>query len=356
VDINYSSIHDGSGYELYNYSGNDTIKADSCWWGLDDECDSYGLVYITNVQDDTPNWDGDTRTRGVGKAAGNRKTGDDEKRIEELKRIITSNHPYSPEAEDALRELYGILRRDYKADQYGEKDYFYGFLEEIYTDYAKETIGQIALQMMIIWKSLAGETEEAIALSVEGLEILKDTDRMLVLENLTMLYLQMDDLENARKCLEECKEKYSDDKAGIEFLEEELADVEWQINDGIRVPKGSGGYPGMQSEEGTDQDDPGSLDILRNFPNPGNPSTTIRYVLTCESRVTLAVYNVLGEKIRTLESVSKPQGIHETIWDGTDESGRPVSTGIYICRIQTVPVSVAEGKPFSASRKMLMLK
>jgi len=131
---------------------------------------------------------------------------------------------------------------------------------------------------------------------------------MPALENLTMLYLHVDDLENAKKCLDECKEKYFDDKAGIEFLEEEFAAVEWQVNEGIRIPKGPGGYPGMQRGNNDTQDIPNSLEILQNYPNPGNPSTTIRYSIPESGHVTVKIVNIRGQEIRRLVDGNRKAG------------------------------------------------
>ena len=79
---------------------------------------------------------------------------------------------------------------------------------------------------------------------------------------------------------------------------------------------------------------PYSYNLLPNFPNPFNPETSITYVLPEETQVTMIIYNSAGEKITTLVHGRQDRGYHSVTWNGRDASGRPVSGGIYFCRIQ----------------------
>lgn len=76
--------------------------------------------------------------------------------------------------------------------------------------------------------------------------------------------------------------------------------------------------------------------FLHNYPNPLNPQTTIQYGLPKDDRVSLRVYNLLGQEVRALVNERKDAGIHTIIWDGRDESGRKVSSGSYFLRLETV--------------------
>ncbi len=80
---------------------------------------------------------------------------------------------------------------------------------------------------------------------------------------------------------------------------------------------------------------PRSLGLSQNFPNPFNPSTTIRYSLAAESWVTLAVYDLRGKMIRRLVEENQSPGQHSVHWDGRDDAGRQVSSGIYLYRLST---------------------
>jgi hypothetical protein len=88
---------------------------------------------------------------------------------------------------------------------------------------------------------------------------------------------------------------------------------------------------------------------LENYPNPFNPSTTIRYALPAPAKVTLAVYDVSGRLVRTIvRDVARPAGVFEAMWDGTDSSGQPVASGVYFYRLQAGPESL--------TRKAVLLK
>ena len=94
---------------------------------------------------------------------------------------------------------------------------------------------------------------------------------------------------------------------------------------------------------------PSEFALEQNYPNPFNPSTTIKFDLKGTSSVSLRVYNMLGQEVRTLlASEQKGPGSYRIEWDGRDNNGANVSTGVYIYRI------VTDG--FTASRKMLLLK
>jgi hypothetical protein len=94
----------------------------------------------------------------------------------------------------------------------------------------------------------------------------------------------------------------------------------------------------------------GPLDFVLypNYPNPFNPQTTIRYSLPARSEVRLEIFNIIGQRIRTLVDASKNTGYYKEIWDGRDDAGIEVPTGIYVIRLQA-------GK-FSDAGKMLLLK
>ena len=107
------------------------------------------------------------------------------------------------------------------------------------------------------------------------------------------------------------------------------------------------GRPDALAEEAT-QEIPESF-VLENFPNPFNPQTTIRYGLTSQERVTVAIYNVLGEYVATLvENEEKSAGYHTVAWDGRNQAGHPVASGVYIYTFQT--------EHRRTSQKMVLMK
>jgi len=105
----------------------------------------------------------------------------------------------------------------------------------------------------------------------------------------------------------------------------------------------------------TDSDEseiPGSAtDIIagfRNYPNPFNPQTSIYFQLRSPSNITLDIYNMRGQKITELLSGVIDAGEHSVIWDGTDSTGKPVTSGIYFYKLATDSCSKKD--------KMLLLK
>ena len=97
---------------------------------------------------------------------------------------------------------------------------------------------------------------------------------------------------------------------------------------------------------------PGAFFLGQNYPNPFNPTTTIHYAHTNEGRipnhVTLKLYNVLGQEVRTLVNEDKEPGSFAVSWDGRDNSGRQVGSGIYFYRLQA--------GDFLRTKKMILLR
>ena len=103
----------------------------------------------------------------------------------------------------------------------------------------------------------------------------------------------------------------------------------------------------------TDVDDmggtlPDAFSLEQNYPNPFNPTTTIEFNLPKTSIVSLTVFNILGQKVNELVSSTLSAGNKRIEWDGTDDSGRTMESGVYFYKI-----TAAE---FSMTRKMMLLK
>ncbi len=93
---------------------------------------------------------------------------------------------------------------------------------------------------------------------------------------------------------------------------------------------------------------PAEFILGRNFPNPFNPSTELRYSISEPGNVTLAVYNVLGQRVRVLREGRCPAGTHTAEWDGMDDRGLEAGSGIY--------VAVLTGGGRKASLKMVKVE
>lgn len=78
---------------------------------------------------------------------------------------------------------------------------------------------------------------------------------------------------------------------------------------------------------------PRQMHLNQNYPNPFNPTTIISYDLPTVSDVALTVYDITGREVRTLQKHEQPAGHYEIQWNGVDNSGNPVSTGLYFARL-----------------------
>ena len=88
--------------------------------------------------------------------------------------------------------------------------------------------------------------------------------------------------------------------------------------------------------------------LWQNFPNPFNSKTLFQFELSTSSQVDLTIYNIRGEKVKTLLDARKQAGTYMVEWDATNQSGMPVSSGIYLYQLRT--------EDFSESRRLLYLK
>jgi len=101
-------------------------------------------------------------------------------------------------------------------------------------------------------------------------------------------------------------------------------------------------------EEKIISEGPESFQLFQNYPNPFNPTTTIKYDLPKPAKVVLKIYNILGQEVRTLVDARETAGYKSVVWDGRNNAGASVASGVYFYRI------AAEN--FSKVRKMLIIR
>lgn len=101
---------------------------------------------------------------------------------------------------------------------------------------------------------------------------------------------------------------------------------------------------------GIDPEDrlPQTFALEQNYPNPFNPATYIKYQLPKESKVVINIYNILGQQVRKLVDARQVAGVYSIEWDGKNNAGQAVASGLYIYRM--------EAKDFVHQRKMMLLK
>lgn len=101
---------------------------------------------------------------------------------------------------------------------------------------------------------------------------------------------------------------------------------------------------------------PSRFELSQSYPNPFNPSTTISYQVPRRSEVQIEIYNTLGQKVRTLLNARKEPGTYQAIWDGRNDSGVQVGSGVYLYRMAAGDPSTGSGQGFVQTRKMILLK
>ena len=100
---------------------------------------------------------------------------------------------------------------------------------------------------------------------------------------------------------------------------------------------------------------PTNFALHQNFPNPFNPSTSIRFDVPARSDITVTLYSLLGQEVRTLVREERPAGKYTIIWDGKNNKGRNVSSGIYFYRLIGTPAEVKTSS-FVSTKKMLLVR
>lgn len=108
------------------------------------------------------------------------------------------------------------------------------------------------------------------------------------------------------------------------------------------------GTPQVAVSENPDGETPVAFELSQNYPNPFNPATKIEYSLERQGRVKILIYNTLGQLVRSLTDEIEPAGNHSANWDGTDDQGEKVASGVYFYQLKM--------DDFTSSKKMILLK
>ncbi|MCS5622548.1 MAG: T9SS type A sorting domain-containing protein, partial [Candidatus Marinimicrobia bacterium] len=115
-----------------------------------------------------------------------------------------------------------------------------------------------------------------------------------------------------------------------------LDDIYWEGGGTVSVIESEFGYT------------PTRFSLNNNFPNPFNPLTTISYDLPEDGFVNVTIYNVMGKLVKDLVNNQQNAGFKSIQWDATNNTGQPVSAGVYLYRLET-------GR-FTQNKKMVLLK
>jgi hypothetical protein len=127
-----------------------------------------------------------------------------------------------------------------------------------------------------------------------------------------------------------------------------VIETEYSINGGAwqTGPKLTFGITGIQSNQKNPI--PDKFEVSQNYPNPFNPTTAIQFALPQAAKVSIKIYNMLGQEIKTLYSGDRGAGTYTVQWNGDNNFGRSVASGTYIYRVVTGQNVV--------TKKMVLLK
>jgi len=116
---------------------------------------------------------------------------------------------------------------------------------------------------------------------------------------------------------------------------------------GVRIDMGA--YENQNIVTGVDENSiTNATNLYQNFPNPFNPTTTINYSLLANSKVSLNIYNINGQKVKQLVYDQLSAGQHTVVWNGKDENNKSVSSGIYFYKLKS--------NNYEKTKKMILLK
>ena len=108
------------------------------------------------------------------------------------------------------------------------------------------------------------------------------------------------------------------------------------------------------TETGINGNLPLVTELTGNYPNPFNPITNIKFSLKADTKVSLSIYNIRGQKVKTLIADDMQAGYHSVVWNGTDESEKNVSSGVYFSRFDTVDRN--DNGTYTNIKKIILLK
>ncbi len=151
--------------------------------------------------------------------------------------------------------------------------------------------------------------------------------------------------EDARSLTAFCGSGFTDDRIRFHFVSDSVkARSGWYIDDINIYPYEVSTALGREVTSSL----PNGFLLYNNYPNPFNPETTIAYELPISGFVRLDVYNMLGQKIKTLVDQNEVAGVHRIVWNGKNEFGKKMASGIYLYQMQTTN--------YKATKRMLLLR
>ncbi len=249
-----------------------------------------------------------------------------------LFQYVIENYPESEAAKYALVHITKCY------DHLNERSNIIPYLEGVAESYSKQELSAFALALSVSFLEREGDYKLAEERCLQLRASSKDEDMnknlLFVLANIYSYGLN--DNEKAKSYFEEYITKYPKDELA-QISQDMLEMMDFRF-----IPKGD------EPEKMQENNMPAAFALSQNYPNPFNPETKIVYQIPEECNVKLSIYNLQGQVIRELVNESKQPGRYSIQWDGRNNSGLKVVSGVYLYVFKT-------GK-FTETKKMILLR
>lgn len=337
VDKMNNDIIFGNSYSFYNQ---DTVTLEyNCidlWWGTINENEVDASFYPANwmvnyLPIHTVPWVGYDPLAGDGLFSLGliaESEGDYESASEYYRQSIAEN-PEGIEAHWSVNRL--INCHDTEAEYIELQEYFAGLI----SDYPETKLAETAILENTFCERLLGDYQTAIS----NYEVLLNDELTFIdsiYTELDIVYTYLEASSGGNRAANINFSNLERQLNSIEQAKEKETDLWSLLNNQTKDG-------GMYSPEVT------KVELFHNFPNPFNPMTAISFSLPEKSEIELSVYNVKGQKVKTLTIDFYEKGNHSVIWNGDEESGKPAGSGVYFYRL------TVNGK-MEAVKKCLLLK
>ncbi|RLD59275.1 MAG: hypothetical protein DRJ01_11525, partial [Bacteroidetes bacterium] len=261
------------------------------------------------------------------------------------------------------KEMFNTASEDMKNGDYASARPIF---EQIITEYPESVEAASSLQKIYFIVNYTDKDFDALLQYIDNVSTIEGTTLYRVKKDvITKTYMQMKEYDIAISRLEPVIANPADEIELTDALKDEAYCYVKLIEEGDRAlpeicsvkPKNFREFQQIvtdlenklyETEEPSDEEVVSANVTLSNYPNPFNPTTTIKFSLPEESDIKLSVYNVKGQKVKQLANNQFAKGQHTVIWNGKDSNDKSVASGIYFYKIST-------GKE-TTMRKMLLIK
>ena len=331
----YNSIISSGYYPAAAIDGSSSIDAAWCWWGQYPAPSCYGNVNTADALSSNPGGGSSLDKAGIAPAT---QTDDKQSPSDELwssaleyyfKRDISNTIKVLkdiiqvyPDSKNAYKALNLIARIGNSEKSVNSLE----IMEELGSDTKNSSMKSGLLAKQVQFHRTAHDYKKAVSLCQTILSDYPDSQKSYyALYDLFNLFQKdLKDTVSANNILEQLKKKYPDSDLTI------MA----RIDNGENVRLEKKHLPKKQLIKMTTETISEEFKLLGNYPNPFNPSTNIRFSLEGASEVTIHIYNVLGQQVRILSQSNLNAGVHQITWDGCNELGKEVTSGLYIMHFE----------------------